>query len=172
VVSAIYTGPQREDVKPEEDGAKALAEIAKLGRGEYLDLAGNADVGDRLVSTLLGPNHSNELRLLLSRVRDGPREALVRQKAAEGDKKWLLSKLRRPPVHPLIVEALIDQADRGVLWEARRLVSDQEESPETREAALYVLRRHIPLALEVRLDVPMEIQRTLVDRLDALIFRR
>ncbi len=172
VVSSIYTGPPREGVKPEEDGARALAEIAGLGRGDYLDLAGNADVGDRLVSTILGPHHTNELRVLLSRVRDGPREALVRQKAGEGDKKWLLSKLRRPPVHPLVVEALINQADRAVLWEARRLVTDVEEPQETREAALYLLRRHFPLALEVRLDAAPEIQRQLFDRLDALIFRR
>jgi len=172
VVSAIYTGPPREGLKPEEDGARALAEIAGIGRGDYLDLAGNANFGDRLVSTILGPHHANELRVLLSRVREGPKEALVRQKVAAGDKRWLLSKLRRPPVHPLIVEALIDQADREVLWEARRLVSDAEEPQETREAALYLLRRHLPLALEVRLDVSAEIQRHLFDRLDALIFRR
>lgn len=172
IVSAIYTGPPREGVKPEEDGAKALAELAGYGRGDYLDLAGNADVGDRLVATILGPHHVNELRVLMSRVRDGPREALVRQKVAEGDTKWLLAKLRRPPVHPLIVEALIDQADRAVLWDARRLMTDREEPREVREAALYLLRRHFPLALEVDLGIDPELQRPLLDRLDAQIFRR
>ncbi len=173
IVSAIYTGPERAIApKPEEDGAAALAQLAKLGRGDYLDLGVTEELGERLIWLVLGPHHANELRLLLSRVRDGPREEILRTKVAEGDKAWLLSKLRRPPIHPLVVEALLDQADRSVLWEARKLVADREEEREVREAALYLLRRAFPLALEFSLDVDPEFQKPLLNRLDAQILRR
>ena len=114
----------------------------------------------------------NDLRVLMSRVRDGPKEGILRTKIAEGDKQWLLAKLRRPPIHPLIIEALLDQADRSVLFEVRKLVVDQSEPREVREAALYLLRRAFPLALELDLDVSPELLRPLLNRLDALILRR
>lgn len=172
VVSAIYTGPERAAPKPEEDGAGAMAHLASLGRGDYLDLAAGGELGERFMWLVLGPHHANELRLLLSRVRDGPREEILRVKVAEGDKAWLLSKLRRPPIHPLVVEALLDQADRSVLWEARKLVADREEERAVREAALYLLRRAFPLALELSLDVDPDFQKPLLNRLDAQILRR
>lgn len=172
VVSAIYTGPPREEVRvAEEDGATALAEIAKLGRGDYLDLGSYAQVGERLVWTILGPHHADELRVLMSRVREGPREAVVRAKAAEGDKQWLMSKLRRAPVHPLIVESLLSLADGPVLWEARVICLDPTTPREVREAAHYLLRRVIPQAGELDLDLTVEQQRPAVQRLDANILR-
>ncbi len=173
IVSAIYTGPERAVApRPEEDGAAALAQIAKLGRGDYLDLGSEAELGERFLWLVLGPHHANELKVLLSRVRDGPREEILRAKVAAGDTAWLLSKLRRPPIHPLIVEALLDEVDRSVLWEVRKLAVDTGAAREAREAALYLLRRAFPLALELSLDVDPEFQKSVLNRLDAQIMRR
>lgn len=169
IVSAIYTGPSRAGVRGEDDGAQAFSEIARIGRGDYLALAGPGDVRDRLVSTILGPHHASELRVLMSRVSDGPREAIVRQKIADGDKVWLLSKLRLPPVHPLVVDALREDPDQAVLKEARDLIADRGAPRESREAALYLLHREFPVALEIDLDSDKEILRPLLNRLDAVI---
>ena len=173
VVSAIYTGAPRDRViDPAEDGAAALAEIARLGRGDYLDLGGYAQVADRLLLLTLGPRHAEEVRTLLTRVKDGPREKLIQARVVEGDRTWLLAKLRRPPVHPAVVEALVDLADRGILWSARELIADRASPREAREAALYLLRRCVPQAGEIDLGRDLADQQGLLNRLDALILRR
>jgi len=173
VVSAIYTGPPRATVaNPEEDGAAALAEIARLGRGDYLDFDSGANVEERLLVLTLGPKHATELQTLLSRVRDGPREQLIRKRVGEGDKSWLLARLRQPPLHPAVVNALIDLSDRTILWEARKVVADADLPRECREAALYILRRSLPQAIDFDLDREPDSQRGVLNRLDALILRR
>jgi hypothetical protein len=173
VVSAIYTGPPREKAATaEEDGAAALAEIARMGHGDYVDLAGANDMGERLLLLVLGPKHAAELQILLSKVRDGPREQLIRKHISKGDKAWLLARLRHPPVHPAVVNSLIELGDREVLWEARKLIADSEVPRGSREAALYILRRCLPQASELDLDRALESQRGILNRLDALIFRR
>ena len=56
----------------------------------------------------LGKRHEKDLDQLLGALETGSREALIRRKRAEGDLEWLLDKLRRTPVHPDVVNALVD----------------------------------------------------------------
>jgi hypothetical protein len=173
VVSAIYTGPPHEQiVNAAEDGAPALETIAKQGHGDYVAIGAQSDVGERLLALTLGPNHAKELQALVARVEEDPRTRLVQQHAAAGDRPWLIEKLRHRPVHPAVVDALVDLADRDVLWEARKTMTNSQNPRETREAALYILRRCVPAAAELELDRPAELQHGAMERLDASILRR
>jgi hypothetical protein len=174
VISTIYTGePRSNAARPEEDGAAAMAEIAKLGHGDFLELGGGASsVGERLLLLTLGPKHATELDRLLACVHDGPREQLIKKHLAARDSDWFLSKLRRPPVHPGIVDGLVALADQHVLLEARRIVIEPDSPRESREAALYLIRRACPGANDVDFGEALDEPRVLLKRLDALISRR
>ena len=133
-ISVLYVG---RDGPMGSDDRRGLARIASLGDGTFLALeAGGDDLESELLVMTFGHEFEEELAHLRSSVREDPRTRLVERKIAEGDVRWLLTKLRSPVVHPRVVEGLRTLWDAEVRRQVARLLND----PDTPAAAFWAAR--------------------------------
>jgi len=168
-VSTVFAGSYGSTFRA-DDVVESFGRIARDGHGSFVSLDGE-DLDRRLLLMTLGKRHEKDLDRLLGTLKTGSREALIRRKRSEGDVEWLLDKLRRTPVHPDVVNALVDLADRANLRRVQAMFLDEGRPLPVRRAALYVLRRALGVTLPLDPNSAVSEQKRWVQRLDALIQR-
>jgi hypothetical protein len=169
VVSALYAGdPTTADPNSYSAAAK-FAEIARLGKGDFVTLEGRSSVDRRMLLAVIGVEYESEVWKLLAGIDGGVRSRLIDRRVKEKDIGWLCRKLTRLPIHPEVVAGLIRLGGKQVLGEMRRIVTDDRQAMQARNAALYVIRRLIPGRVHLDPRTSLDRQRAELERLDLLI---
>lgn len=169
VVSTIFAGDPELSDPDTFSASSAFAEIARLGQGDFLPLGQHSSVDRRMLLTVIGVEYESQVWGLLASLSDGPRERLIQRKVEENDVDWLVGKVGRVPIHPNVVQALIQIGGRRVLESMRQILLDDRQHIASRNAALYVLRRTLRRPVRIDPTGQLERQRAEIERLDLLI---
>lgn len=167
-LSALFTGGQGMQSLVERDrlAREAFAALARSGGGVLSELGESAaELQQQILDASFGTEFKDELRALLASRRADLRARIVRAKVQQGDRAWLLQRLRDVPVHPAVVDGCVQLFDAAVAWQALALLLDEARDPVSRSAMLYLLRKRAAPFVSLDLARPLAQQADRVARL-------
>lgn len=150
---------------------KAFAEIARVGGGEFTDLGRLSDVGDELVTAVLGKKHKKAIQEALQRAQRDPRDRIIEDKIRAGDVLALLKQFNKGRTDPSLIEGLIRVRSGPVAQRCLSLLHNENSSLELREAALYILRRTVDYSGTFQVNRPVNSQSAEYERLKEAVQR-
>ena len=142
IVHTIYVG---ENGGPATYSEKSVLDMyCRIARATGGDCVHLADY-DKVLKVTLNLTFANKIEPdiagLVEKVKANRSAQYISRKARNGDREWLLANLKKQPVYPTLVRALMKDITRDELSILSDYLDNETLPVETRWAALYILRK-------------------------------
>jgi len=142
VVNTVYIGPLTDPPTVNQEAAvESMKHIAHIAKGEFSWISEYNKLSGHLISSAFGFDWKDDVARLLRSVQKNRMDLLIERKAKAKQKGWLLGGLKKTPVMPGIVKALITLSDARDLEHLVGYLETDLVSDETKRASLYILRK-------------------------------
>lgn len=172
-LSVLYTGtdPEIRETQRDRDTRRSMERLVNSGNGFMAELGDEASKlrGDVLEMSF-GRRWFEDVERLLSLREVDRKQKILEDKLEREDRAWFVRQLKRDP-RPSIVDGCMALWDRTIGEAVLEVLFDPEAERGDRHACLYIAKRRLDPDAAIDVDVAMDEQQGMVDRLQRKLAR-